>query len=149
MGSGGESPGDPPTPLLLVVPSRMLSWGASRMGCSSLPATAAPPLLMSGSCVIQSPSRVRLSLTPCAVAHQAPLSMGFPRQGYWSGWPCPSPRHLLNPALNPGLRHCRHVLFHRAPRAVGPLLSQLGTGNGDWKAACFMFCIHISPPPKL
>ena len=26
--------------------------------------------------------------------HQAPLSMGFPRQGYWSGWPFPSPVYL-------------------------------------------------------
>ena len=29
--------------------------------------------------------------TPWTVAHQAPLSMGFPRQGYWSGLPLPSP----------------------------------------------------------
>ena len=30
-------------------------------------------------------SRVRLSATPWTVAYQAPLSMGFPRQEYWSG----------------------------------------------------------------
>ena len=30
-------------------------------------------------------SRVRLFVTPCTVAHQAPLSMGFSRQEYWSG----------------------------------------------------------------
>ena len=30
-------------------------------------------------------------MTPWTVAHQAPLSMGFPRQEYWSGWPFPSP----------------------------------------------------------
>ena len=28
------------------------------------------------------------------VAHQAPLFMGFPRQEYWSGFPCPSPGDL-------------------------------------------------------
>ena len=33
----------------------------------------------------------RLLATPCAVAHQAPLSMGFSRQEYWSGLPFPSP----------------------------------------------------------
>ena len=38
----------------------------------------------------QSLSCVRLSVTPWAVAHQAPLSMGFSRQEYWSGLPCPS-----------------------------------------------------------
>ena len=37
-------------------------------------------------------SRVRLSATPWTVAHQAPPSMGFSRQEYWSGVPLPSPR---------------------------------------------------------
>ena len=35
------------------------------------------------------------SATPWTVAHQAPLSMGFPRQGYWSGLPSLSPECLL------------------------------------------------------
>ena len=30
-------------------------------------------------------------VTPITVAHQAPLSLGFPRQEYWSGLPFPSP----------------------------------------------------------
>ena len=34
-------------------------------------------------------SSVRLCVTPWTVAHQAPLSMGFSRQEYWSGLPCP------------------------------------------------------------
>ena len=33
-------------------------------------------------------------MTPCTVAHQAPLSMGFPRQEYWSGLPFFSPGDL-------------------------------------------------------
>ena len=33
-------------------------------------------------------------VTPWTVAHQAPLSMGFPRQEYWSGLPFPSPGDL-------------------------------------------------------
>ena len=36
---------------------------------------------------------------------QAPLSMGFPRQEYWSGLPVPSPRDLPDPGLNPRLLH--------------------------------------------
>ena len=36
-------------------------------------------------------SRVRLSATPWTAAYQAPLSMGFSRQEYWSGVPLPSP----------------------------------------------------------
>ena len=35
-------------------------------------------------------SRVRLLATPWTVAHQAPPSMGFSRQEYWSGVPLPS-----------------------------------------------------------
>ena len=47
----------------------------------------------------QSLSHVRLFAT---VAHQAPLSMGFSRQEYWSGLPCPSPGDLPNPGIEPG-----------------------------------------------
>ena len=43
----------------------------------------------------QSLSRVRLFVAPWAVAHQAPLSMDFSRQEYWSGEPFPSPGDLL------------------------------------------------------
>ena len=38
-------------------------------------------------------SCVWLSATPWTVAHQAPLSMGFSRQGSWNGWPFPSPKY--------------------------------------------------------
>ena len=36
-----------------------------------------------------------------SVACQAPLSMGFPRQEYWSGLPFPTPENLLNPGIEP------------------------------------------------
>ena len=38
-------------------------------------------------------SRVRLCTTPETAAHQAPPSLGFSRQEYWSGLPFPSPMH--------------------------------------------------------
>jgi len=38
-----------------------------------------------------------LSATPQTVAHQAPLSLGFSRQEYWGGLPCPPPGDLPNP----------------------------------------------------
>ena len=47
-------------------------------------------------------SRVGLFETPWAAAHQAPLSMGFSRQEYWSGLPCPPPGGLPNPGIEPG-----------------------------------------------
>ena len=42
-------------------------------------------------------SHVRFFETLWTVAHQAPLCMGFPRQEYWRGLPCPPPRGLPNP----------------------------------------------------
>ena len=42
-----------------------------------------------------------LFVTPWTVARQAPLSMGFSRQEYWSGLPCPPPGDLPNPGMEP------------------------------------------------
>ena len=42
------------------------------------------------------------SAIPWTVAYQAPLSMGFSRQEYWSGLPFPFPRHLPTPGIKPG-----------------------------------------------
>ena len=50
---------------------------------------------------IQLLSRVHLFVTPWPVAHQAPLSMEFPRQEYWSGLPFPTPGDLPNPGVEP------------------------------------------------
>ena len=46
-------------------------------------------------------SRVRLFATPWTVAYQAPLSMRFSRQEYWSGLPFPSPGDLPDPGIEP------------------------------------------------
>ena len=47
-------------------------------------------------------TKSRLTLaTPWTVACHAPLSMGFPRQEYWSGLPFLSPRDLPNPGIKP------------------------------------------------
>ena len=47
-------------------------------------------------------SRVRLLVTPWTVAHQAPPSMEFSRQEYWSGLPFSSPGDLPDPGIEPG-----------------------------------------------
>ena len=66
-------------------------------------------------CCAELLSRVRLFVAPWTVAHQAPLSMGFTRQEYWSGLPCPPPGESSQPrnqtqVSNPGLPHCRQIL---------------------------------------
>src|SRR5574337_627403 len=50
---------------------------------------------------VKSLSRVRLLATPWTAAYQAPPSMGFSRQEYWSGVPLPSPGDLPNPRIEP------------------------------------------------
>ena len=57
-------------------------------------------------------SHVRLFATPWTVAHQAPLSMEFSRQEYWSGLPFPSPGNLSNPRIEPRSLACRQILYH-------------------------------------
>ena len=51
--------------------------------------------------VAQLLSCVPLLATPWTVACQAPLSMGFSRQEYWSGLPFPSPGDLPDPRIEP------------------------------------------------
>ena len=51
---------------------------------------------------VKSLSRVQLFATLWTVAPQAPLSMGFSRQEYWSGLPFPSPGDLPDPGIEPG-----------------------------------------------
>ena len=50
---------------------------------------------------MKSISRVRPFVTPWTVAHQAPQSMEFSRQEYWSGLPFPFPGDLPNPGIEP------------------------------------------------
>ena len=69
---------------------------------------------------------------PWTVAHQAPLSMEFSRQEYWSRQLIPSLGDLPNPGIEPrsGLWHCRRILYqlgHQGSPAhlLNKLLAQL------------------------
>ena len=70
--------------------------------------------------------------TPWTVAHQAPLSMGFSRQEYWSGLPCPLPVDLPNPGIE---------LTSMSPVLAGGF----STTSTTWGAHCWAFqiCWHI------
>ena len=52
-------------------------------------------------CVLSHFSHGHLPVTPWTVAHQAPVSVGFSRQEYWSGLPCPPPGDLPDPGIIP------------------------------------------------
>ena len=60
-------------------------------------------------------SCIRLFATPWAVAHQAPLSMGFSRQEYWSGLPFASPGDLSQPGIEPAFPELTGRFFTSEP----------------------------------
>ena len=64
---------------------------------------------------MKSLSHVRLFVTPWTVAHQAPPSMEFPRQEYWSGLPFPSPGDLPDPGFEPGSTALQADAFQSEP----------------------------------
>ena len=61
--------------------------------------------------------------SPLVVAHQAPLSMGFSRQEYWSGLPCLPPGDLPGPGIEPASpfigRRILSLLSHRGSPLMG------------------------------
>ena len=82
--------GSPPgSPVPRILQARTLEWVA---------------ISFSNACKwkvkVKSRSHVWLFVTPWTAAHQAPLSMGFSRQEYWSGVPLPSPSSLLYYLVN-------------------------------------------------
>ena len=69
-------------------------------------------------CVCYSLSGVWLLVTPWTAAHQAPLSMEFPLQEYWSGLPFTSPGEFSNPAIDPR-SPTNHLSHQGSPRNKG------------------------------
>ena len=68
----------------------------------------------------------RLCATLCTVAHQAPLSMGFSRQQYWSGLPCSPPGNLPDPRIGPvypAWQAFSLLLSHHGSPLSNPLIS--------------------------
>ena len=60
-----------------------------------------PPCYLKVEVKVKSLSCVWLFATPWTVARQAPLTMEFSRQEYWSGLPCPLPGDLLDTVIDP------------------------------------------------
>ena len=70
------------------------AWGTSRFPARPLPLIV---VVVTGLDTKSCPTLV----TPRTGARQAPLSVGFPREGYWSGLPFASPGDLPNPGIKP------------------------------------------------
>lgn len=75
---------------------------------------------------VKSLSRVRLLATPWTAAYQAPPSMGFSRQEYWSGVPLPSPHDVLCKSNN-------SVIHLKLIQCCMSIISQK---NGKKKISC-------------
>ena len=75
---------------------------------------------------MKSLSRIRLFATLWTVAHQAPPSMGFSRQEYWSGLPFPSQGDLPDPGIEPRSPTLHADALTSEPR---PVLVLNGSGS--------------------
>ena len=99
-------------------------------------------------CVLSHFSQTQLFVTPWTVAHQASLSIGFSRQEYWRGLPCPPPGHCPDSGIE-----------SRSPKSP-TLAGKFFTTSTTWEAwstataaakslqSCLTVCdpIDISPP---
>ena len=79
-------------------------------------------------CAVLSRSVVSNSLWPHGLACQAPLFMGFSRQVYWSGLPCPPPGDLPNTGIEPrSLPHCRWILYRLSHQGSCIIFGEVST----------------------
>ena len=76
-------------------------------------------------------SPVRLFATPWTIARQAPLSMGFSRQEYWSRLPFPSPGDLPNAGIEPTTL--------KTPELAGRFF----TPGATWEAPCMYLGMYV------
>ena len=90
---------------------------------------------------VKSLSRVRLLVTPWTAAYQAPPSMGFSRQEYWSGVPLPN-EHLNNFWFFPAIyKHVHMSLYmHQIDFSVGSALRRRVAGS---EGVCIYFDVCV------
>ena len=97
-------------------------------------------------------SRVRLFETPWTAAHQAPPSMGFSRQEFWSGVPSPSPPYKSTAGIRPqGLKTPRtQTLLPRALATAVYTLIVIGPSFAfhDTAPSLFFFLLFFVFPMK-
>ena len=118
-----------------------------------------PPHLHSSSSLTESPAasvqresvsakslrRVRLFATPGTVAHQAPLSMEFFWQDYWSRLPFPSPGDLPNPGIEPGSPPLQADALPSKPIALGKWTWRTGSQTSRCWLYTALYCFLEIP----
>ena len=78
-------------------------------------------------------SSVQLFATPWTVACQAPLSMEFSRQEYWSGLLCPLPEDLTSPGME--------LAYLMSPALAGRFFTTSATGKSAYVNTCVLSCV--------
>ena len=86
---------------LILSPLYLQMWCVCCLLHPSEPLPSCASQLHAHACVPSRFSHVRLFVTPWTVARQAPLSVEFSRQEYWSGFPCPPPGDLPDSGIKP------------------------------------------------
>ena len=86
----------------------------------------------SGCCCLVAKSCWILEM-PWTASHQAPLSMGFPRQDYWSGFPFPSPGERSDPGIEPV-----------SPALAGGFLTTEPGGKPKWSGTLSQIFLECS-----
>ena len=84
-------------------------------------------------CAVLSCSMVFDSLWPHGLKPTRCLCpWGFSRQEYWSGLPCPPPEDLPTQGSNPGLLHCRQILYHLSHQGSPRILEWVAYSRLPW-----------------
>ena len=138
----------------LVYLSAPRGWVYFPTLCMPLPGSCVCVYMCVCVCVL---CRVRRFATPWIIDCQAPLSMGFPRQEYWSGLPFSSPRDLPNPGIKPTSpvwqadslprSHLGSLAF-RTWQLLVILIEALWISLG-WRGCMSTIWAHISPSPSV
>ena len=86
------------------------------------------PIFLAGKVQMCAGTDTQLSPTPCDLMFlKAPLSMGFSRQEYWSGFPFPTPRDLPDPQIESASQNAdNRALIDFHTKTVGESLGHVG-----------------------
>ena len=101
--SSSSSPATPAEAMWVTDEPPSPSWISDQHLCLQLKSCFKSLTLKQCACMLSCFSRVQLCATLWTVVCQAPLFMGFSRQEYWHGFPCPLPGDLPNPGIEPSL----------------------------------------------
>ena len=98
-------------------------------------------------CMLSHFSHVRLCVTPWTAACRAPLSTGFSRQEYWSGFPCPLPGDLPDPGTEPTCLIStdigRWVFFYHQHHLGSPTMRRHSSANQGWALNRQLICSYF------